>query len=60
MCASRLPFRLVMAWTETTRRRLMTSVLVMLEIFMHRVRRVIMMIVMRHFMTFPCLGSSTL
>ncbi len=47
MCVSRLQPRLVMAWTELARRRLVTSVMVMLVIISHRVRRVIMMMVMR-------------
>jgi hypothetical protein len=40
----------VMAWAELSRRRLVTSVMVMSLIFVHRVRRVIMMMVMRHYM----------
>jgi hypothetical protein len=47
MCASRLQPRLVMAWTELARRRLVTSVMVMLVIISHRVHGVIMMMVMR-------------
>ncbi len=47
MCISQFQLRLVMAWTELAGRRLVTSVMVMSEILMHRVRRVIMMMVMR-------------
>ncbi len=47
-CADRLPLRLVMAWTETARRRLVTSVMVMLVI-KHWVLWPIMMMVMRQY-----------
>jgi hypothetical protein len=47
MCAIRLQPRLVMAWTVLTRRRLVTSVMVMLLIILHGVHGVIMMMVMR-------------
>ncbi len=48
MCISRFQLRLVMAWTELASRRLVTSVMVMSVILMHRVQRVIMMMKMRH------------
>ncbi len=50
MCVSRLQPRLVMARTELVRRRLVTSVMVMPIIFMHRVRGLIRMMMMRHAM----------
>ncbi len=48
MCAIRPPTRLVTAWARLVRRRLVTSVMVVLVIFMHRVQGEIMMMVMRH------------
>ncbi len=57
MCAGRQQLRLVMAWAGLSRRRLVTSVMVMPIIFMHRVRGVIMMMVMRHNMINMSLGS---
>jgi ABC-type sulfate transport system permease component len=42
-----------MAWTELAHRRLVTSVMVMPFILKHRVRGLIMMMVMRQFMTCP-------
>ncbi len=47
ICVSRLQLRHVMAWTELTRRRLVTSVMVVLVIFLHRVHGLTMMMVMR-------------
>ncbi len=47
MCISRFQLRLVTARTELVSRRLVTSVIVMLAIFSHRVRGVILMMVMR-------------
>ncbi len=48
MCTIRLPIRLLMAWTGTARRRLVTSVMVMSFILKHRVLMAIRMMVMRH------------
>ncbi len=50
MCVIRLQHRHVIAWTGLTRRRLVTSVMVMPFIVKHRVPRVIMMMVMRQHM----------